>query len=95
MFITHFTGTAYCNEFSLASDDPGVQPFNNRFVEQYRLGRCKHTKVRIFDLLQALASENPPQIEADHMPHGNWQPARIAIDTAGRGMRRSSRYGMH
>ena len=45
MFITHFTGTAYCNEFSLASDDPNGHPFNDVFVEQYRLGRCKHTKV--------------------------------------------------
>ena len=52
MFITHFTGTPYCNEFSLASDDPGVLPFNARFAEQYRLGRCKLTKVRRRDRLR-------------------------------------------
>jgi hypothetical protein len=51
MFITHFTGTAYCNEFSLASDDPNGHPFNDVFVEQYRLGRCKLTKVHTSMLL--------------------------------------------
>ena len=51
MFITHFTGTAYCNEFSLASDDPNGHPFNDVFVEQYRLGRCKLSKVHNSTLL--------------------------------------------
>ena len=46
MFITHFTGAPHCNDFSLASDDPSVPPFNSKFVEHYRLGRCKLTQVR-------------------------------------------------
>ncbi len=45
MFITHFTGAPHCNDFSLASDDPTVPPFNSKFVEHYRLGRCRFTQV--------------------------------------------------
>ena len=45
MFATHFTGTTYCNEFSLAPDDDFHPGHNQAFVEQYRFGRCTMSQV--------------------------------------------------
>ena len=58
MFITHFTGAPHCNDFSLASDDPSVPPFNSNFVEHYRLGRCKLTQVRHEAVVQSISSDD-------------------------------------
>ena len=46
MFITHFIDVSHCNEFSLSKDQPKRPGYNKQFLDNYKLGRCKHTKVR-------------------------------------------------
>lgn len=45
MFVTHYSGVSHCNDFSLAKDDPAWPAFNDHFVHNYRLARCKHSEV--------------------------------------------------
>jgi len=67
MFVTHYSGVSHCNDFSLAKDDPAWPAFNDHFVHNYRLARCKHSELLQLSRPRYAVESLPEPPEKTHM----------------------------